>query len=103
MANINATIRAKIETPTTPTIYKLDCVLADSDYTQALNLNTKLLMVRVRVGGDLKMSFAGSPSSNDWLTIPRGTSLTIDSINFSGSLYFQASKAGTIVEIMEWV
>jgi hypothetical protein len=103
MANINATIRAKIETPTQPTIYNLSCPLADTEYEQVLDANTKSLLIRARNSCEIKLGFESSLSTPEYLTIPRGTGLSIESINFSGSIFVRCSKNDSLIEILQWV
>ena len=103
MANINATIRARIVTPETPTIYNVLVLSANTEFSQLLSDSTKRFTIKVRDAAKLQIAYLPGESGTNFLTIPRGAVYTEDNMSFSGTLYFQADKAGVTVEIVQWV
>src|SRR5258706_561978 len=105
MSNITATFRGKavVEAATTPTIYNISVVLANTEYSQALNPSVKFFTIRTRGIARLQIAFDPGDSGTNYLTIPAGAALTQDSLNFSGTLYLQANQPGQVVEVLEWV
>jgi len=104
MSNITGTIRAKatLEQSQSPLIYNVSCLLANTEYSQALTVGTKIFTIRVRGISSLKLAFEPGESSINYITIPAGANYSADGLNFSGLLYFQTTKATQIVEILEW-
>ena len=84
----------------TPNIYNVP--VGTTEVSQALTANTKKLTMRARGNADLQVAFASGQSIVTWFTIPSGCSWSEDMIDFSGTLYFVASKAGQTCEILEW-
>lgn len=79
--------------------------LAMSDKTQEYSYlfpdDTKKIFLKARVG-TVRLSFISGGTSVKFITIPYGSSFTLDKILFSGSIYVKSSKDGDILEIMSW-
>jgi len=103
MANIIATIRAKIVTPEIPTIYNVMVPFANTEMTQTLSPATKRFTIKARESCVLRLAYNLGESDTTYLTIPRGAVLTEDNMTFTGDLYFQSDRGGVTVEIVEWV
>lgn len=103
MANINATIRAKIVTPELPTIYNVEVTSANTEFFQVLNDSTKRFTIKARESAKLQLAYSFGDSGTTFVTIPRGAVYSEDNMSFSGTLYFQSDRAGVTVEIIEWV
>lgn len=104
MSNITGTIRAKatLEQSQDPLIYNVPVLLANTEVSQALTVGTKIFTIRVRGTCGLKLAFVSGQSGTNYITIPPGANYNVEGLNFSGTLYFQTSKATQIVEILEW-
>ena len=102
MSNVTSTFRSSASTATTPVIYNVAVPLANTEVSQVLSSSTKSFTIRVRGNARLQLAFAMGDSGTDYLTIPNGGSFTQESISFTGTLYFQTSKASQVVEILEW-
>lgn len=105
MSNLTGTIRAKatVESSASPTIYNVATILADTEVSQATNIGVKQLLIRVRGFANLKIAFVSGESGVKFITVPRGCSLTLEGLLFTGTLYLQTDKPGQVVEILEWV
>jgi len=89
---------------TTPTIYNVASPgTANTEFSQALNDNTKKLMIRVRGVAVLKFSFTSGQSGTLYVSIPPGANYCVDGLNISSqTLYMQCNKASQTVEVIEW-
>lgn len=87
---------------TAVTIHNPVAVLANTEYSQALTADTKWILVRARQNSRLQISFVSGQSGSNFITIPVGSSFTLDKMNLASSIiYFQANVAATDVEIIE--
>jgi hypothetical protein len=104
MSTVTATFRGKsvVESSDTPLVYNVSALLAATEYSQALSTATKRFTIRVRGNSNLQLGFAVGESATNFITIPHGCTYTENELNFSGTLYFQTSKATQIVEILQW-
>lgn len=106
MSNITTTIRnfnaTVTDSTTTPTIYNVNATLANTEYSQALSLNTKAIVVRARDMTTLKIAFVSGDTATNYITVPSGCTYNESNLNFSGTLYVSSSKAAQVVEILEW-
>ena len=82
-------------------ITNLSLVAADTEYSLALQSNLKQLIIRNRDIARTKVSFASGQSGSLFITIPKGGTLTLDQLDFTGeTLYLQANKI-SVAEILE--
>lgn len=92
---------------TTPTIYNLTLVAADTEYSQALNDNTREFRFRCRTLFDVRFAFEADKVATPtapYLTLPGGSDYWSDNDNLtSTTLYFATDEAGVVIEIEEWV
>jgi len=87
---------------TTPTIYNV--AVGTSEVSQVLSANTKRFSIRLRGNATLQLGYAVSESSTKFITIGPGVDYEEMNLNApSLTLYFKASKAAQIAEIVEWV
>lgn len=102
--DVTQTFRGKavVEAGTAPVIYNKSVPMAATEVSQALTSGTKRFTIRVRGIAKLQLAFVSGESGTNFLTIPVGTSYSEDSLDFSGTLYFQTNKAAQTVEIVEW-
>jgi len=96
------TARAKLVQGQNPKVYNKVVATANIEVSQVLSSSTKSFIIRVRGDAELKLSFVIGESGTKYFTLPKGTSLAQDAIDFSGTLYFQTNKAAQVVEILEW-
>lgn len=87
---------------TSPKIYNKAITLAATEESQVLTNGTKRFTIRVRGYSSLKLAFVSGESGTNYITIPRGCSMTSDWLDVSDTLYFQTDKANQVVEILEW-
>jgi hypothetical protein len=103
MSNVSSTVRAKIVTATTPTIYNVSIPLANTEYSQVLNDAVKKLLIRARNKAQLKFSFVSGNTNSLYITIEPGAVFFEENLDLSNAtLYIQGSTAGNVVEILEW-
>lgn len=87
---------------TTEKISNLNIISANNEQSFALSANLKKIIIRLREFADLKISFVATESGTKYLTIPRGCTLVLDEISFTGKiLYYQSALANATVEILE--
>ena len=92
---------------TTPAVYNVTLVAADTEYPQALSANTREFRFRCRTLFDVRYAFVtgkvATPTA-PYLTLPGGSDYWSDNDNLaSTTLYFASDEAGVVVEIEEWV
>lgn len=103
MSQIQAA-RFKSTVSTNPTIYNLTLTLANTEYSQALAANTKQITVRCRGTGKLQIAFSAGDTSLNWITIPKGSNYSEQSLDLTGvTLYVQSDTAAQVAEIIQWV
>lgn len=104
MSNITGTIRgrATIVESTTPLVYNVPVVLANTEISQALSSGTKQFIIKVRGSARLQLAFSSGESSTNYITVPPGAAYTAEGLNFDGMLYFQTNQSSQVVEILEW-
>lgn len=85
-----------------PQIYNLAIPTADTEVSQALNPNTKSVLIRARGITSLKVAFVSGESGTNYLTIPAGNTFIQENINFTGIIYLQSTKSNQVIEILEW-
>lgn len=72
-----------------------------TEYSHSLTNGLKQVIIRSRIGANIQFSFTSGESGTKYITIPKGSTLHIEGLTFSGkTLYFQTDKVG-IVEILE--
>jgi hypothetical protein len=94
--------QAVVETPTTPTVSNLSLPTANTEVSFLLT-SVKKLELRARGTARLQYAYALAGSGTIYVTIPRGKVERIDGINFTGTIYIQASEGPETVEITQWV
>lgn len=86
----------------TPKITNLDLINANTEYSHNLQTNLNQLIIRSRGASVIKIAFVSTESGINFMTIPKGTTLFLDGLSFSGIvLYAQASISNEILEILE--
>lgn len=75
---------------------------ANTEVSHSLSANLKQLIIRLRGLADLKVAFVATESATKYLTIPRGATLSLVELNFSGAtIYLQSPAASQTAEILE--
>jgi hypothetical protein len=87
----------------TPIIYNPVALLANTEYSQVIPDNTGRITVAAR--NNAKLQIAYSPSTGtQFLTVWPGNIYEVNGIKLVGkTLYFQSTKANTILEIEAWI
>jgi hypothetical protein len=87
----------------TPTIANIVAVLANTEYSYALPLNTTRYSVMARGMGRLQVAFAPGDTSTNFITVTPGAKLREECAStISIILHFQSTKAGEVIEILSW-
>lgn len=102
-----AAVEAKQQPPvTTPAVYNVTLVAADTEYSQVLSANTREFRFRCRTLFDVRFAFVADKVATPtapYLTLPGGSDYWSDNDNLAATtLYFATDEAGTIIEIEEW-
>lgn len=101
MSNVTTSIRS---TPSaaTPTITNLVLTLSSTQYSHTFGIGTQSLLIRARGSSRLQIAFISGNTNIEFITIPKGATLPMTGLAFSGTIYIEGSVAGDVVEIMEW-
>lgn len=84
------------------TVTNLSLPVISTEVSLTLQSNLKGVIIRSRTAANVQIAFVATESGTKYLTIPRGTSLSLDVLNFTGkTLYAQADKVTTL-EIVEF-
>ena len=88
-----------------PTVTNVTMTLANTEYSHAVQANTKKLLLKERSGGSsVKLAYATGTSGTTYITIPAGSSKYFEASWLRGvTLYFQCPDAGNVLEIEEWL
>ena len=89
---------------TTPFIFNVTVILANTEVSQVLPSNTKQFTITVRNStSKLQFSFTLGGSGTNYITVPRGSSYKQEGLNTSSiTLYFQTNQPSQVVEILSW-
>ena len=89
----------------TPNILNISLPTANTEVSQALSTNVKRLEIRARQSNaKLQFAFTITESGTKFITIPAGTTFSIDALDLVGAtLYIQSDKAATTVEVLEFI
>ena len=90
----------------TPTDYNIDLTLADTEYSQALPVNTEKFEFWCRGAYDIRFAFitgkVATPTAS-YLTLKAGTYAEEDNLNLAATtLYLACGTAAQIVELLVW-
>ena len=95
------------EVATTPTLYNVTMTLADTEYSQALPANTKIVSFRCQDSGfDTRFAFVASKVATPtapYRSLLAGEERTVEGLNLAATtLYFACGTAGKVFEIEAW-
>lgn len=83
-------------------ITNLSMPLANTEYSLLLTNNLKQLIIVSRSMARLQIAFTSTESGTKFITIPKGTSLSLFDLDLTGkTLYIQGDVPTSTVEIME--
>jgi len=89
--------------PTTPYIFNLSMPVADTEYSQALPANVKIITMRMRTPATAQFSFTPGGSFTNFITIAIGTNYFDENLSLTGAtLYVQSVAALQVAEILVW-
>lgn len=94
---------AVLQVPTSPKITNLSIPSPATEVPFTVQPGVQRVELRARGSAKLKYSFIAAQSGVEFITIPRGKVELIDGINFTGTIYIQASEAPEVIEIQEWI
>lgn len=98
------TVTAKVTAAKSVYITNAIATLAATEYSHVLQNNLKQLTVKARGNSKLQVAFVSGDSSLQYVSIPKGAALNLDAMDLSGTtLYYQASTALEVIEILELV
>ncbi|GAI93485.1 unnamed protein product [marine sediment metagenome] len=88
---------------TTPRIYGVTMVLADTEYSHALPANCRKFLIKCRGSYPIQVCFVEDESDVNYVTVPAGMTYWEDLIYGTKlTLYFQCPVAGQVAEIVAW-
>lgn len=98
----NITTSAKLAK--TPTIYNITAVLAGTQYSQLFPANMLQFKLRARNNAKLQIAYTTGETSTNFYTLMPGNVYDMVDIDttFGTTIYFEATKADTVVEIEVW-
>lgn len=83
-------------------ITNLSLANSGTEYSHSLTANLKQLIIRSRGIAKLQISFTNGESGTKYITIPKGSNLSLIDLDFiSKTLYLQSDTNSTTVEILE--
>lgn len=88
-----------------PYVVNIPMPLKDTEYSYALEESTKQIMFKTRENSLLKFSFQENESNVNYITVPPGSSYTLEGIDpkITLTVYFQATNDAETLEIISWV
>lgn len=89
----------------TPYVVNVSMPLKDTEYNYTLIPNTKQIMFKTRENSFLKFSFQPGESNINYISVPPGSSYTLEGIDpkITLTVYFQAANDAETLEIISWV
>ena len=86
------------------TIANVTMTTGDTEYNYALPAGTQKVLIKLRgTGAVCKLAYVSGQSGTTYLTIPAGSSKTIEGIKGTAmTLYFQSPTASQVAEIESW-
>lgn len=89
--------------PSTPRVYNVTMTDEDTEYFQALPLDTRKFKIRCRGAYDMNLAFAENGSGVTYITIPANHTYWDDGMRvMATTLYFQCATAAQVAEIVAW-
>jgi hypothetical protein len=89
--------------PTTPYIFNLSMPVANTEYSQALPANVKIVSMRMRAPANAQFSFTPGGSFTNFITIATGTNYFDENLSLTGAtLYVQSVATSQVAEILVW-
>lgn len=91
-------------TISSPTIANETATLATTEYSYALPSGTKFFRLKARNNAKLQLAYVATETSTNYLTVSPGFEYESPQfeIDTSITVYFQSSKAATVIEIESW-
>lgn len=91
-------------TISTPTIANETAVASNTEYSYALPAGTKFFKLKSRTVSDIKLSYTATESGTNYTSICYGFEYESPpfEIDTSITIYYQATVAGTVIEIESW-
>lgn len=88
-----------------PSVDNVIAVISGTEYFYDIPIGATKLTIRSREKAKLQIAFQVGQTNTTFLTIPRGSSYTIDYIQTSVSqrLYFQSNINNDVLEILYWI
>jgi hypothetical protein len=84
-------------------IYNLSLPTAGDEESLNVSNDSKQFLIRLRGIAELRLATVSGETATNYFTIPKGATLTFDSVDFdSKTLYFRSDKANQTVEIIEF-
>ena len=89
-----------------PTLYNVTLTVADTEYSQILPDNTRILAFQCRTAFDVRFAFVPGHTATPtapYMTLKANMTYWMDTADLpSGTLYLASSEAGVVVEIEAW-
>jgi hypothetical protein len=84
-----------------PTITNLSMVSSLVEYSYEVPENTKKIYIKSRTA-TVRLAFNTTETATNYITIPYGSSFSLENLQFNGTLYVKSSKNSDTLEIMTW-
>lgn len=86
-----------------PTIQNITAADKNTQYSVVIPANTSRFTLQTREAAVLQVAYISGETDINFFTIGYGVCYTEDNLDGSGiTLYFQANKDGTVVEVLSW-
>lgn len=89
----------------TPVVANIAMPVANTEYSYTLAPNTKQILFKTRENSLLKFTFQMGQSNINYITVPPGSSYTLEGVDptISLTVYFQSDNSAETLEIISWV
>lgn len=98
----NSAAPISVSGATTFTVANVTCVLANTEYSFALPAGTKKIKLRARGLSRIQLTDTTGQTSIRYFTIWPGECYEDDTLTSATMLYFEASTAAEVIEIITW-
>jgi len=98
----NSPTPISISGATTFTVTNVTCTLANTEYSFALPASTKKLKLRARGMSRIQIADTTGLTDTTYFTVWPGECYEDDALTSAVTIYFEASKAAEVVEIITW-
>lgn len=86
-----------------PTIANVSMTTANTEYSYAVPAGVSKMLVKLRDATvALKLSYVEGASGTTYVTVPAGSTKTIDELKGGMTIYIQTTEASQVLEVETW-